>query len=73
VWRAIGPYLPHGAGLDAVRNIGYFGVGRPRLVDLGAPRVLGRWVGAVAGRDLVAVERERRHPGSGSHTAGATA
>jgi len=25
VWRAIGPYLPNGAGLDAVRNIGYFG------------------------------------------------
>jgi hypothetical protein len=24
-WRAIGPYLPSGAGTDLVRNIAYFG------------------------------------------------
>jgi hypothetical protein len=74
VWRAIGPYLPNGAGLDAVRNIGYFG-----SADLASSiwvllvySAVG--VGAVLAGTWWRVERERRHPGSGEPTPlGATA
>lgn len=38
-WRSVGPYLPNGAGVDAVRSVAYFGA-----VDLGRPlTVLGAW------------------------------
>lgn len=70
-WRSIGPWLPNGAGVDAVRSVVYFdgaGIGRPLLV-------LSVWLAAslllyflVAGRvyfglsrDVWGPHRHRRH------------
>jgi len=52
VWRDVGAYIPTGAGLEAVRNIAYFGSHRlgPSLLTLAVYSVLGTgaFVGAAA-------------------------
>jgi hypothetical protein len=57
-WRSITPWLPHGAALDAVRDVAFFGgtgVARPLLV-------LAAWTLA-SYAVLVVARRERRRAG----------
>lgn len=57
-WRAVTPWLPHGAALDVFRDVAFFGgatVMRPLLV-------LGSWV-IVSMAVLIVARRERRRAG----------
>ena len=63
-WRTVGPYLPNGAGVDAIRSLSYFGG-----VDLGRPfAVIALWLaGGLWMIFMVGNNTYRFAPGGVSH------
>lgn len=59
-WRSVTPWLPHGAALDAARDIAFFG--GPSSVDVRPVLVLAAWT-VVSWVVVVVARRERRRAG----------
>lgn len=68
LWRTIGPYIPIGATVDALRNISYF----PAAGNLGALAVLAVWAVLGAGVALALGGRNQRFRRAEEHIAAAT-